>query len=207
MYARPFASPKSVSNAEPSSSIITFEGLTSRCTSPAPCRASRAEPTCATTRTTSSSGSGALASQPVLQRPAPHERDGQVRAPVDLPGVHDRDEMAVPDLAGGPGLVHEPAPVGLVVRELVAQDLQRDDDPVGPALGPVHDAHAALAEDVPQLVGAEVVPGLEVRHVPEDTGRRETEGPPPGTMAAPMSEHTERLDDLAERIAAAKEFL
>jgi len=30
---------------------------------------------------------------------------------------------------------------------------------------------------------------------------------PPGTIPSAMSEHTERLRDLAERIAAAKEFL
>jgi hypothetical protein len=31
--------------------------------------------------------------------------------------------------------------------------------------------------------------------------------PSPGTMSAPMSDHTERLRELSERVAAAKEFL
>ena len=58
VYARPFASPKSVRFAEPVSSIITLDGLTSRCTMPPACSASNPDATWATTRTMSGSGSG-----------------------------------------------------------------------------------------------------------------------------------------------------
>ncbi len=67
--------------------------------------------------------------------------------------------MLVPDLAGRPGLVHEPAPERLVGRQLRAQDLQRDLVALGLADGAEDHAHPALAEALLESVGAERAPG------------------------------------------------
>jgi hypothetical protein len=130
--------------------------------------------------------------------------------------------MAVTNLARDSRFVLEPAAGGLIVDELGTDQLERDHFSLGLAHGPEHDAHPTLAEPVLQPVRTDPIarrrracPGFRhrrsiARHVADDAwfyGLLSSAADAGGYHGDLMSEHTERLEDLAERIAAAKEFL
>ena len=84
VYARPFASPKSVRLADPGSSIITFDGLTSRCTMPPACSASNPDATWATTADHVRERERPVVREASLEGLAADERHRQVRAALGL---------------------------------------------------------------------------------------------------------------------------
>jgi hypothetical protein len=106
-------------------------------------------------------GSGPLERRCSSVRP----RNGQVGAPVGLPRVRDRYQVLVPDLAGRPGLVHEPPPERLVGRQLGPKDLERDLLALRFADRAVDDAHPAFAQALLESVGPEAPAGFELGHV------------------------------------------
>ncbi len=77
----------------------------------------------------------------------------EVVAAADLSCIQDGNQVRVLDLAGHPRLALEAAAVGLVVRELLPEQLESD--VLAVALGAKDDAYGALAEPVPQTVLAE----------------------------------------------------
>ena len=84
---------------------------------------------------------------------------------VDLAGVVDGDDVRVVEDAYGAGLLLEAAdPVG-VRGDLAVQDLEGDLAGEAQVLGPVHLAHAALAEEGHDLVGSHARAGCETRRV------------------------------------------
>ena len=90
-----------------------------------------------------------------LEGLAADERHREVRAAFGLPGVGDRHQMLVPDLARRARLVDESPPERLVGRELGAEHLERDLVALGFAYGTEDDAHPAFPEPLLEAVGAE----------------------------------------------------
>ena len=68
------------------------------------------------------------------------------------------------DLAGRPGLVHEPAPKRVVGRELRPEHLQRDLVALGLVDGAEDHAHPTLAEAFLESIGADAPAGFEFGH-------------------------------------------
>jgi hypothetical protein len=92
-----------------------------------------------------------------------HVARGEVRMPVLLAGVDDRDEVLMGQAPCDSALPREAPPVGVVARELAAQDLEGNHRLVGLVQGLEDDAHSALAEDFFEEVRAETVAGCEFR--------------------------------------------
>src|SRR4029078_8956201 len=137
VYARPFASPKSVTAASPCTSSMTLDGLTSRWTIPWACSASIADATWAASSIDASTPSGPSASRRSRRalpaagstarrapRPAAHVLPREVVVAARLAQIEDRDEMAVPDDAGDPRFTGEAPAVDLVSRELRPEALE-----------------------------------------------------------------------------------
>jgi hypothetical protein len=80
---------------------------------------------------------------------------GDVEQPVRLAGVVDRHHVGVGDLPAKAGLAQEAGAEGLVVGEVLAQQLERDVPPEAELLGAVHDAHAAPADQLDQAVAGD----------------------------------------------------
>ncbi len=79
----------------------------------------------------------------------------EVELAVDLAEVVHRDDVRVAQPGHDPRLPLEPGPV-LPVGHRTRQPLQRDDPVAGAVVGAVHDAHAALPQQIPHVVRAEV---------------------------------------------------
>ena len=90
-------------------------------------------------------GEGAVALEALGERLSRDETRGEVGPPVGFAHVNDLDEVAVGERRGDPPLAVEPPSVALVVRELGAQNLERDHGAVVPRR-PEDDPHSALAE-------------------------------------------------------------
>ena len=79
---------------------------------------------------------------------------GEIRVAVCLARVQDRHEVRVRQPARDLSLTGEAAAVCLVRRELVPQDLERDDPPVGLVHRLEDDAHSSFAQDLAEAVRA-----------------------------------------------------
>ena len=149
-----------MSSAPRSASSRMFDGLTSRWTSPAACRASSAEAISATIRVVSSSGERPVLADAVVERLARHEAHRQEARAVDVARLDHVDQLRVVDLGGGARLAGEAAGRVLVAHEAGLEHLQRDDGPVL-ADRAENDAHPALAELLVDDVLAEGVARLQ----------------------------------------------
>ena len=102
-----------------------------------------------------------------------HVARGEVRMPVLLPRIDNRDEVRMRQTPCDPALPCEAPPVRVVARELATQDLERDHRLVGLVQGLEDDAHSTLAEDFFEEVRAEAVAGCELRRgSPAEHGTR-----------------------------------
>ena len=111
-------------------------------------------------------GKLALGFETVFERAALDVADHEVLAPVGLAGFHDRHEVAIPNLPGGPHLLPEAPLEGVVFGQLALQHLDRDDVAV-PLVGRTKDQpHSALSDQGVEPIRPERVAGLELTVLP-----------------------------------------
>ena len=133
---------------------ITLSGLRSRWTTPTAWAAARPSQIC--TSTASARGRSHAGACPLAQAHAAEElHDDERRAVVELDEVGDVDDVAVADPVDGARLLEEPEHRVAAPRVVAAQELERDLAAELDVLGAVHVAHAALAEQLEDLVAAE----------------------------------------------------
>ncbi len=146
-------SPKSARYAWPRSSRRTFDGFTSRCTSPRACAASSASASCPQIVTTRRGSSDPRSASELLQVAAVGQSHGEVQLTVDFAGVVDRNDVGMLERRRALGLAQEALAKALVGRVFGCEQLEGNVALQSRVVGAVDDTHPTAAED-----GLEPVP-------------------------------------------------
>ena len=158
-----------------------FEGLRSRCTTPASCRAPRAASRSSATSIASAGDSGSRRSRAARVSPG-QQLHGEKRPPALLADLEDGAHVGMADPCRGAGLAEKPAPRGPVPA---LQGLQRDLPAQGVVRGEEDTTHASLAD----LLEDAVAPDARGERRRRRLGPAEQppeEPPPRGTRGGPL---------------------
>src|SRR6266704_2406600 len=132
-------------------------GLTSRCTRPRSCAASRAAATWVTMWARAGQRQRVVLLQERKHVAAGHQAHRDEQDAVRLAGIEDGHDVRMVDRGRDPRLPDEPAAERLVAGERGGQDLQRAAPAEALVEGAVDDGHAPSGEDLVEAVPGEMV--------------------------------------------------